>query len=89
MKMKKIKQWHLQMRRIRMNGEKILYCNKCGKKIEGDHGMIREGVFTTAYEWGYFSGKDGERHSFCLCEPCYDKIRESFVIPVKTEEYML
>lgn len=72
-----------------MNTEKILYCNKCGKKIKMEHGIVREGVITISHEWGYFSEKDGERHSFCLCEACYDKIRESFALPVQTEEYII
>ncbi len=44
-----------------------------------------EGVFRVDYEWGYFSEKDGERHSFDLCEACYDKLLRSFQIPVEIE----
>jgi ribosomal-protein-alanine N-acetyltransferase len=36
--------------------------------------------------WGYFSKKDGERHSFDLCEHCYDKIIETFALPVEAAE---
>ena len=30
--------------------------------------------------WGYPSEKDGECHSFDLCEPCYDKMTAEFVL---------
>ena len=36
--------------------------------------------------WGYFSGKDGERHSFALCEGCYDRMRKNFVLEVEIQE---
>lgn len=75
--------------RNEMNAEKIMYCNKCGKTIKSERGIAKEDVIFISHEWGYFSQKDGERHSFCLCEACYDKLRESFAIPVQTEEYTI
>ncbi|MCD8023233.1 MAG: hypothetical protein LUF30_09790 [Lachnospiraceae bacterium] len=71
-----------------MNEQKMLRCNGCGKKIHIENDSYREGVFLAKQEWGYFSEKDGERHSFCLCEKCYDKMVRSFVIPVQIEEYL-
>lgn len=71
-----------------MEKEKVLRCNKCGKKILVEKDIVREGILKVEWDFGYFSGKDGERHSFCLCEPCYDKLRESFAIPVSVEEYL-
>lgn len=71
-----------------MKNQKIQYCNGCGKTIKKAGDMYQEGVFLAEQEWGYFSGKDGERHSFCLCEECYDRMIRAFVIPVKTEEYL-
>jgi hypothetical protein len=62
---------------------KEISCNSCGKKIEIISGMPGEGVLSIDHEWGYFSGKDGDRHSFDLCEKCYDKIVSNFVIPVE------
>ena len=56
-------------------------CNKCGRRIRTERGMLREGVFFCEQAWDYFSGKDGEIHSFCLCESCYDEITETFKIP--------
>ena len=66
--------------------KKKLQCIGCGKIIAAERDMIREGVLQVAWDWGYFSGKDGETHSFCLCESCYDRITESFVIPVSVKD---
>lgn len=71
-----------------MKEEKILRCNGCGREIAKENDIIREGVLQVEWNWGYFSGKDGERHSFCLCESCYDRIRETFAVPVTVEEYL-
>ena len=71
-----------------MDTKKVLRCNGCGKNISSENGMIREGVLQVDWNWGYFSEKDGEKHSFCLCEACYDRIRKSFVLPVTVEDYL-
>ena len=63
-----------------------IVCNQCGKEIEVSEGTPREGVFSVDYAWGYFSDKDGERHSFDLCESCYDKLLASFKLPADIEE---
>jgi len=34
-------------------------------------------------EWGYFSKRDLEVHEFAICESCYEKMIDQFVIPVK------
>lgn len=60
-----------------------VYCNACGKKLKVENGMEMEGVFRGKAEWGYFSEKDGETHSFDLCEACYDKWISAFQIPVE------
>lgn len=65
---------------------KKIICNKCGKEIPVKNGRAEEGVFCVDYTWGYFSEKDGERHSFDLCESCYDEIIRTFQIPVEIEE---
>ena len=64
---------------------KTIICNQCGKEIPVSGGCPREGVFSADYEWGYFSEKDGERHSFDLCEECYDGLIASFKLPVDIE----
>lgn len=63
-----------------------IICNQCGKEIPVIDGIPREGVFSVNCEWGYFSEKDGEKHSFDLCEACYDKLVSSFRFPVEIEE---
>lgn len=61
-------------------------CNKCGKLISVDNGIINQGVFTVTYGWGYFSEKDGQVHEFDLCEECYDEYTKTFLIPIDVEE---
>ncbi|MBA4701772.1 hypothetical protein [Faecalicatena contorta] len=63
-----------------------IICNKCGKEIPVVNGRAEEGVFSVDYAWGYFSEKDGEKHSFDLCESCYNKMLASFRLPVEIEE---
>lgn len=62
-----------------------IVCNQCGKEIPVVNGRAEEGVFSVDYAWGYFSEKDGEKHSFDLCESCYDKLLASFQIPAEIE----
>ena len=59
-----------------------IYCNCCGKKLKTEKDLVQEGVFPVHIQWGYFSGKDGECHSFDVCEKCYDRWVASFLIPV-------
>ena len=65
---------------------KKIICYKCGREIPAVDGCPREGVFSVDWTWGYFSEKDGERHSFDLCESCYDELLASFQIPPRIEE---
>ena len=37
-------------------------------------------------EFGYFSRKDGETHTFDLCEDCYDELIRKFRVPVEIKE---
>lgn len=53
-----------------------ILCNGCGREIPleyADH-------FHAEKTWGYFSEKDGRLDSFDLCEACYDKMTEGFLI---------
>ena len=61
---------------------KGIYCNACGKKMKFEHGILKEDVFTAKKEWGYFSDKDLQVHTFNICENCYNKMVSEFVIPV-------
>ena len=61
-------------------------CNGCGKQLRIEDGYLKEGCFHGERLFGYFSNKDGIRHSFDLCEECYEKWTGSFAIPVEEEE---
>ncbi|MBR1738066.1 MAG: hypothetical protein IJ736_13820 [Firmicutes bacterium] len=71
------------MKEYRCRIEKI-YCNMWGEEIKkADGGEIFDDHLSVDKNWGYFSGKDGENHSFDICERCYDKIIGEFKIPVQ------
>lgn len=61
-------------------------CNCCGRRLRTENGMLLEDAFEGSKEWGYFSKKDLEVHSFVLCEECCDRISDSFVIPVEVSK---
>ena len=61
-------------------------CNKCGKMLKVENGLLKEGVFSTEVCFGYFSKKDGQKHEIDLCEECYDKWTEGFKVPVRVRE---
>jgi ribosomal-protein-alanine N-acetyltransferase len=55
-------------------------CNFCGENLE-QRGKGMVDYVPVEKNWGYFSSKDGERHRFCICERCYDKLVISMNIP--------
>ena len=61
-------------------------CNCCGKEIKTEQGIQKEDVLVISKEWGYFSGKDMERHQMVVCETCYDNWVSGFKIPPTVEE---
>ncbi len=61
-------------------------CNKCGKVMKVENGVLKEGMFSAEAAFGYFSRKDGTIHRFDLCEDCYDAMVEGFAVPVEVEE---
>ena len=65
--------------------EKVV-CNRCGRELKLENGIVQEGVFQGEARFGYFSGRDGENHYFDLCEECYEHLIRSFQIPVTVEE---
>lgn len=69
-----------------MRKDTEIYCNGCGRKIEFRGEVCREEILCVEKKWGYFSNKDGERHSLDLCEECYDRLIEKLSIPVTVEE---
>lgn len=67
-----------------MESRKIVQCNCCGKQftVDGTERTIIEKEFLhIKKQWGYFSNKDGIIHEFDVCEECYDRWLENFVIP--------
>ncbi len=61
-------------------------CNCCGRVMNVESGIVREGCFHAKDTFGYFSSDDGSCEEFDLCEECYHKITSGFQIPVtKTE----
>ena len=61
-------------------------CNGCGKHLLVENGILKEGCFEADAVFGYFSKKDGQIHSFDLCEECYDKLIAGFRIPEQRRE---
>ncbi len=61
-------------------------CNQCGRGLRLESGMIKEGCFHGETVFGYFSRRDGIRHSFDLCEDCYDALIRGFAVPVEETE---
>ena len=66
--------------------KKYTVCNQCGKHFLYKNDILQEDVLVVHKEWGYFSEKDLQIHSFALCEQCYDRFIHSFAVPVEVEE---
>lgn len=75
------------MRKYNIDGTiRELKCNMCGKELKIEKGIVKEGVFSSEYQWDYFSEKDGEIHAFDLCESCYDEMMKKCKIPPEIKE---
>ena len=67
-----------------MEAKKVIQCNCCGKQFtvnETEKTILEKEFLHVRKQWGYFSNKDGIIHEFDVCEECYDKWLENFVIP--------
>lgn len=62
-----------------------LFCNKCGRKLRMENGMLIEDVLQVKKAWGYFSKKDLRVDAFNLCEDCYDAFVKSMKISPEQE----
>lgn len=71
---------------VNNSGEPPLCCNSCGKVLKVENGILKEDAFEATKEWGYFSQRDMEIHRFNLCEDCYNRMIEQFLIPVEVEK---
>ena len=75
------------MRKYKGKGElESVWCNWCEKRLIVKDGILREGSAHFELTWDYFSEKDGEVHSFDLCESCYDELINQFKISVQVKE---
>lgn len=63
-----------------------MYCNACGRELKMEHGLLMEDAFEAKKQWGYFSEKDTQLHSFVLCEKCYDQMIQNFVYPPEVSD---
>ena len=64
-----------------------IYFNCCGKMICLLSEKDRTSFLTVEKEWGYFSDKkDGRIHRMDICESCYEKMVEKFVIPPEEKQ---
>ena len=69
-----------------MKRDDKIFCNQCGKELQQQEDMVREGYFSADVVFGYFSNKDGMKYFFDLCEECYDRMIRGFAVPVEIEE---
>lgn len=63
-----------------------IICNKCGKRIPVTKGVPQEDTLHVEKNWGYFSQNDGIKHTFDICEECYEEWVADFVEPILAEE---
>lgn len=63
-----------------------VFCNQCGKELKKINGILHEDGLFVRKDWGFFSEKDLQIHTFNLCESCYDVMIETFVIPITIED---
>lgn len=61
-------------------------CNCCRKKLVVKNGFLNEECIHVEHDFGFFGSKDGLSHKFDLCEDCYRKITEDFLIPAEEWE---
>ncbi|MGN1206449.1 MAG: hypothetical protein ACI4SQ_05620 [Eubacterium sp.] len=66
--------------------KKHMVCNQCGKQFKYKDDILLEEVLTVRKDWGFFSKKDLQIHSFALCEECYDRLIQTFAVSVDIEE---
>mgnify|MGYP005974693533 FL=1 len=61
-------------------------CNRCGKPLKVENGVLKEGCLQVCQTFGYFSAMDGTQVKFDLCETCYQELKKSFLIAPQEEE---
>lgn len=61
-------------------------CNRCGKDLQIQNGILIEECFHGKNIFGYFSEEDGVCEEFDLCEKCYQEMVLGFSVPVTRTE---
>lgn len=61
-------------------------CNRCGKQLKVENGILKEGCLQVCQTFGYFSSLDGTKVSFDLCETCYQELKQGFAVAPQEEE---
>jgi len=65
-------------------GEQILQkviCNKCGRELLVENGILKEDVFEGRHAFGFFSKKDGIIQEFDMCEACFTYMLSELKVP--------
>ena len=68
------------------NELKQVVCNACLRELQAENGFLREECIHVEHEFGFFGTRDGLRHSFDLCEDCYQKMIANFLLPPQEQE---
>lgn len=74
------------MKQNKIQSEKRMVCNGCGKEILMENSIVKEDYFAATHSFGYFSKTDGTQVSFLLCEDCFRAMLKQFKIPAKEIE---
>lgn len=62
------------------NKVKKIVCNFCGETINTNCFGYSDEHISVEKKWGFGSQNDGETHSFEICMPCYEKLKNEMKI---------
>lgn len=74
---------YINKKETRLNS---VVCNCCKKEFLVENGILKDECIHISHDFGYFSNRDGETQSFDLCEDCYVKLTEKFLIPAEVKD---
>ncbi len=66
--------------------EAPVVCNACGRTLPQKAGICQEDYVKIEKKWGYFSRKDGDIHTLCMCEDCFDRLLQHLKVPAQCRE---
>ena len=64
----------------------MVICNKCGKQLLEENGVMKEDFLCVKKEWGYFSRMDGKIWEFNICEDCMYELEKELKIPIRKRD---